>query len=323
MIITRTPFRISFGGGGTDLAAFYRQEPGAVTSTAIDKYMYVTVNERFDDSIRLSYSRTEIVPNAGDVRHPIVRAALNLAGVTTGIEITSIADIPAGTGLGSSSTFAVGLLHALFAFKGLHRSREELARLACKTEIDILKEPIGKQDQYIAAFGGIRHIQFNPDESVFIDPVVCTKETLKKFKNNLMLFYTGATRSAGVILKKQRSNIKKEFETLCRMRDLARLMRDCLRSNADVDEVGALLDEGWRLKRSLAEGISNRRIDTLYRKARNAGAIGGKLLGAGGGGFLLLYVRKRKQKAVRAALSGLQEFHFDFEPRGSRIIFQE
>ncbi len=206
MIITRTPFRISFAGGGTDLSAFYRRESGAVVSTAISKYMYITVNRRFDDTIRISYSRTEIAGSVDEIQHPIVKAALKLTGISGGIEIVSIADIPAGTGLGSSSSFTVGLLNALYAYQGILKSAQELAEEACHIEIDMVGEPIGKQDQYIAAYGGMCHIQFNPDESVFVNPVICSKKCREDMENNLLLLYTGDSRRANTILAEQSTN---------------------------------------------------------------------------------------------------------------------
>jgi D-glycero-alpha-D-manno-heptose-7-phosphate kinase len=200
MIITRTPFRISFAGGGTDLAAFYQRESGAVVSTAITKYMYITVNRRFDNTIRVSYARTEIAGSVEEIQHPIVKAALRLTGINGGIEIVSIADIPAGTGLGSSSSFTVGLLNALYAYQGILKSAQELAEQACHIEIDVIGEPIGKQDQYIAAYGGLCHIQFNPDESVFVNPVICGKDRKENLAKNLLLLYTGESRKANTIL---------------------------------------------------------------------------------------------------------------------------
>ncbi len=323
MIVTRTPFRISFVGGGTDLPDFYQVEPGAVVSTAINKYMYIIVNKRFDDTIRVSYSRTEIVKDVDEIQHPIVREALKLAGITGGVEIVSVADIPAGTGLGSSSSFTVGLLNALYAYQGVLKSAEELAREACHIEIDLLQEPIGKQDQYIAAYGGLRYIQFNPDETVFTEPLVTDMVSKEELNQNLLLFYTGDSRQARSILKEQKANTRQsdKMGILRKMRDLALELRSQMNGSFPPDILGEFLHRGWMLKNLLATGISNRRIDDYYKKALDAGALGGKILGAGGGGFLLLYCPKEKQLEVRAALSDLTTIEFSMEPEGSRLIY--
>lgn len=320
MIISRTPFRISFAGGGTDLAAFYRGEPGAVLSTAIDKYMYVTVNRYFDDSIILKYSRTELVKRVSDVRHPILRECLRLTGIDRGVEITSMADVVGGTGLGSSSSFTVGVLHALHAFKGEYRTAEELAREACEVEIARLKEPIGKQDQYIAAYGGLQSIEFMPDESVRVDPVVLTDKTRAELSSRLLLLYTGVTRRAGPVLRRFAARFKVKEEALRRMRDLAYEARRSLREG-DAAALGGILHEGWELKKSVAGGISNGPIDHAYARARAAGASGGKILGAGGGGFLLLHTPPSRRAAVRRALASWREIPFSFEPEGSKIVY--
>ena len=323
MIITRTPFRVSFVGGGTDLPDFYRAEPGAVVSTAINKYMYIVVNERFDDTIRVSYSKTEIVKDVEQIQHPIVRETLKLVGITNGIEIISIADIPAGTGLGSSSSFTVGLLNALYAYNGSLKSAEELAREACHIEMDILREPIGKQDQYIAAYGGLRYIQFNPDETTFTEPIIYAQESKDELNRNLLLFYTGDTREARSILERQKANTSQRdrMESLKKMRDLAFELRNYLNSNCAPDILGEFLHKGWLLKKQLASGISSSKIDEYYKKAIGAGALGGKVLGAGGGGFLLLYCPGERQPKVREALSDLTLTEFSFEPEGSKIIY--
>ena len=320
MIISRTPFRVSFAGGGTDLRAFYQHEPGAVTSTTIDKYMYITVNERFDHTVRVSYSKTEIVETAQDVHHPLVREALKKAGILNGIEVTSISDIPAGTGFGSSSSFTVGLLNALYAYTATYAPPERLAAEACEIEIEIVGEPIGKQDQYIAAYGGLQHIRFNPDESVFVDPVVCSKERKRVLSSRLMLLYTGITRSASEILTEQRKETGNKLDYLRTMRDLAGEIRRVLQEGRRLDEFGDLLHEGWMLKRELASGITNELVDSAYESARGAGAIGGKLLGAGGGGFLLLYVPQDRRGEVGRSLSHLREIPFELEPQGTKIV---
>jgi D-glycero-alpha-D-manno-heptose-7-phosphate kinase len=321
MIISRTPFRVSFAGGGTDLAAFYRREAGAVISSAIDKYMFITVNKRFDSTIRVSYSKTEIVDRVDELKHGIVREALNLTGLTHGLEITSIADLPAGTGMGSSSAFTVGLLNALHAFAGRHTSAEQLAAEASRIEIDLLGEPIGKQDQYAAAYGGLNHIRFNPDETVFVDPVISGSATREELDANLLLFYTGVTRQASTILSKQKEDTAAKFDVLRRMRDLSLEMAKVLQSGRGLNAFGEFLHEGWELKRSVSSGITNPDIDRWYDIARQSGALGGKLLGAGGGGFLLFFVERQNQPRVRENLAELRELPFRLEPQGSKIIY--
>lgn len=321
MIISKTPLRISFAGGGTDLAEFYQQSPGAVTSTAIDKYIYITITKKFDNHIRVSYAKTEIVDQIDQLQHDLVREAMKYTGVTSGVEITSIADIPSrGTGLGSSSSFLVGLLNILYAYQGKHKSAETLAREACEIEINIVKEPIGKQDQYIAAYGGLQHIQFMPDSNVFVDPIICSPVIKKKLQENLILYYTGITRRANTILSEQRQQTANNLAILDKMKDLAVALRDSLNNNS-LDTFGEILHQGWLYKCQLAENISNNQINTYYEKARKAGAIGGKILGAGGGGFLLLYCPQNSQKQVRKALAELTETAFQFEPQGSKIIY--
>jgi D-glycero-alpha-D-manno-heptose-7-phosphate kinase len=320
MIISRTPFRISFAGGGTDLQAFYGKHPGAVVSTAIDKYMYVTVNKYFDDSIILKYSRTELVKKVSQIKHPILRECLKKVGIDKGVEITSMADVVGGTGLGSSSSFTVGVLHALYAYQGIFKTAEDLAREACEIEIQRLGEPIGKQDQYIAAYGGFRHFQFMPDESVKTDPLICPPKIWSDLKSRLLLLYSGQTRKAGPVLRRARAKFHDKETQLKRMRDLAGLARRELQLGM-VDSLGRLLHEGWELKKSLSGGISNARIDRAYELARKHGAAGGKILGAGGGGFLLLYVQPAKRGAVLKALPGWREIPFQFEPEGSKIIY--
>ncbi|GAG28510.1 unnamed protein product, partial [marine sediment metagenome] len=244
---------------------------------AIDKYMYIVLNQRFDDTIRVSYSRTEIVDNVDEIQHPVVREALKLVGIYKGIEIVSIADIPAGTGLGSSSSFTVGLLNALYAYKGVLKPAEDLAREACHIEINILGEPIGKQDQYIAAYGGLRYFQFNPDGTVFTEPILYAEKNKAKLSRNLLLFYTGDTREARAILKEQKVNTGQsgKMELLKKMRDQALQLREHLNNSSSPDILGESLNEGWQLKKQLASGISNHRIDEYYEKALQAGALGG------------------------------------------------
>ena len=291
MIITRTPFRVSFAGGGSDLASYYQHEPGVVLSTAINKYMYIAAKEHFEQNFRISYSRTEIVDSVAQIEHPIVRECLEMLGLRNGLEIVSMGDLPARTGLGSSSSFTVGLMHALYAMQGKVVSRERLAQDACCIEIEKLGEPIGKQDQYIAAYGGMQFIQFNPDGSVFVDPVILSPDARREFQRRLLIFFTGDTRDAREVLTKQRAATGEKLPVLRRMCEIAREMREVLTSGRDLNVFGALLHEAWEAKRSLTDGISSPKIDNWYTQARNAGALGGKLLGAGGGGFLFVFLR--------------------------------
>lgn len=321
MIISKTPLRISFFGGGTDLKDYYSKETGAVVSTAIDKYIYITVNKRFDNSIRISYSKTEIVNHINEIQHPIIKQALKLVGIDKGIEITSIADIPAKTGLGSSSTFTVGLLNALYAYKGIYVNAETLAKQACQIEIDILKEPIGKQDQYAAAYGGLNYIQFNNDETVFVNPIISSKETKDYFNENLLLFYTGITRGASEVLNDQKKNTANKMENLNSMKLLVEDLRGILLEGKDLSQIGRKLNESWVLKKGMSDKISNNCIDENYNLAIKNGAIGGKVLGAGGGGFLLFYCEPHNHERLTNALSDLQLVPFKFEPQGSKIIF--
>jgi D-glycero-alpha-D-manno-heptose-7-phosphate kinase len=320
MIISRTPFRISFVGGGTDLAEFYRRRPGAVVSTAIDKFMYVTVNRYFDDSILLKYRRTELVKRVADIRHPILRECLKLTGIDRGVEITSMADVAAGTGLGSSSSFTVGVLHALHAFKGEYRTAEELAREACEVEIIRMKEPIGKQDQYIAAYGGFQSIEFMPDDTVRVDPIVLSEKMRADLAARSILLYSGVTRRAGPVLRRFRAKFEVKDRQMTRLRDLAYEAREALRAG-DIDGLGEMLHEGWMLKKGISGGISSPSINRAYETARAAGAAGGKILGAGGGGFLLLFAPPAKRRAVRRALASWREIPFGLEPEGSKIVY--
>ena len=328
MIISRTPFRISFLGGGTDLPDFYREEEGAVLSTTIDKYVYITVNDRFDDTYRLSYSKTEICKTVADIDHKIFRCVLEKYGATArlksggrGLELLSMADIPSGTGLGSSSSFTVALLHAMKAHIGQFQSAEDLAAEASCIEIEDLKEPIGKQDQYAAAYGGLQYIRFLPSGEVSADPVICTKATKKALQSSILIFYTGLTRSASGVLSEQKSNTGQKRETLREMKNLAYRMKQILESGEGMNRVGELLHEGWMLKKTLASGISATQIDEWYDRARKAGATGGKILGAGGGGFLMVVCDPSKQDKVRQELSELRSLPVELESFGSRIIF--
>jgi len=325
VIISRTPLRISFAGGGSDLPAFYRREPGAVVATAINKYIYITVNKKFDDRVRASYSITEMVDRADDLQHELIRETLRLVGITGGIEITSISDIPSrGTGLGSSSAYTVGLLHALHAYTGRHVGAKRLAEEACEVELVRCGKPIGKQDQYIAAYGGLQDIRFDPD-GVSVEPVITSPEFRTRLQAHLLLLYTGLTRSADAILRAQGLGLDEDASVradTAKMRDLAIDLRAALLAQR-LDAVGEILHAGWTLKRGLAPGITSPEIDAWYARARGAGAIGGKLLGAGGGGFLLLLAPPERHAAIAETLSELRPIPFRFEPQGSRIIYVE
>ena len=323
MIISKTPLRISFVGGGSDIDSFYEKFPGAVVSTTINKYIYIAVNKKFDQKIRASYSITEIVNNVNELRHDLIRECLKLLGIDGGIEITSISDIPSsGTGLGSSSSYTVGLLNALHAFKGEQVTAAKLAEEACKIEIEILRKPIGKQDQYAAAYGGLNLIQFLSNGSVTVEPIIYKKETKEELEKNLLLFYSGITRSANRVLSEQKVNVetKKDIvNNIKTMVELANTARTILMSN-NLGRVGELIHQNWLLKRELASSVSSSAIDRLYETARKHGATGGKILGAGGGGFILIYAPHQKQETVIKSLPTLRLIPFKIEPHGSRII---
>lgn len=324
MIGTRTPFRISFAGGGSDLRSFYTKQPGCVVSSAINKYMYILVHRYFDEKIQVKYSRTELVNTAAEIQHPIVRAALRQFNLG-GIDINSIADIPAGTGLGSSCSFTVGLLHALYTYVSKFASKERLAREACEIEIDILGDPIGKQDQYAAAYGGLNLITFYPDETVEVQPIIMPQRERARLVGNLLIFYLGGTRSAVNILRDQQANLENDgqkFDSVKRMVELAKQLRESLIVGR-VDDLGPILDENWRLKKSLSTHISCDMINAYYEKAMKNGATGGKLLGAGGGGFLLLYCDTQHQERLRRSLTPLRELKFSFDNSGSQVIYYE
>lgn len=324
MIISRTPLRISFAGGGTDLLDFCDQHGGAVVSTTIDKWVHVIVATRFERDIRVSYSETEIVDTARDVRHELVREALKVTGLPRGLEVVTLADVPSrGTGLGSSSAVTVGLLNALYAYQGIYKSSFDLAEEAARIEIDVLGKPIGRQDHYAAAYGGFNLIEFLPrGGGTRVEPLVCPNRTLERLHRLLLLFYTGRQRPADLVLLGQRRAIQdgRANEALGAMRDLAYELRDRLTAG-DVSEVGQILHRNWELKRVLAPGITTDEVDELYQRARDAGAVGGKILGAGGGGFLLTVVPTERHAAVRAALGPLREVPIRFAARGTQIMF--
>jgi len=323
MIVCRTPLRVSFLGGGSDLPIHYRRHGGAVLSAAITRYVFLTVNRRFDSSIRVSYSQTEEVAHAGELQHKLVRAALLKLGIENGVEITSIADIPSrGTGLGSSSAFTTGLLHALHAYQGHYRSQADLAAEACEIEIDLCGEPIGKQDQYAAAMGGVNVLHFNPDESVTVEPVVFAPHFVQEFQQSMLLFYTGLTRSASDLLRNQIGIMGASDEksaVVSRMAAMTVDLRHAIQDNS-LGWVGDLLHEAWMLKQSVSSQISSSIVDDMYAKARQAGALGGKLLGAGGGGFLLVCAPLERHAAIRRALGDYRCLPFHIDWTGTSII---
>lgn len=321
MIIVQTPLRVSLFGGGTDFPSYFREEGGCVLTTAIDKYIFVTVKKRFDDLLRVGYTKTEMVHRVDEIQHELIREALRMTGIDHGIEVTTMGDIPsAGSGLGSSSTVTVGALHAIYTLLGEIVPAERLAREACNIEIDILGKPIGIQDQYIAAYGGLRLMEFHTDGSVSMEKIVLETAPKRRLNENLLLFFTGTTRQAASILSEQVNNIKTRRLILRQMADMAVTASQELKSG-NIEAIGELLHEAWVLKKQLASGISNLEIDALYDDARQAGAVGGKITGAGGGGFLLLYCPHEKQEAVRQALHCLQELPFKLESDGSKVIF--
>ena len=322
MIIFRTPLRISFAGGGSDLPSFYHHEQGAVLSTSIDKYIYLAVHEFFyPNQTLLKYSKTELVNNVSDIQHPIFRECLSMLNLS-GLDIASMADVPAGTGLGSSGSFTVSLLNVLHAYKRHYVSAEYLAKTACEIEIGRLGEPIGKQDQYAAAYGGLNFIRFNGDDSVDVEKIIMDPDAKKQLENNLIMIYTGQTRSASNILKNQNKEMSSEAKRhiVNQMVEMAFALKDVLQQNK-IDEFGKILHEGWILKQSLSQGISNQDINDLYEKGIKAGALGGKLLGAGGSGFLLFYCPQEKQDTFRQKMSENKELAFKFDNSGSKIIY--
>lgn len=324
MIITRAPFRVSFCGGGSDLPSFYEKYGGCVLSTTIRKYMYLTIHKAFDEeSITLKYSKTESVKDFSKIEHKIFKQCLSDFNIK-GVEITSVADIPAGTGLGSSSTFTVALLKLLYTYKGEYVSQYKLAKEACAIEIEKLKEPIGKQDQFAAAFGGLKFYEFMPNGFVNVEPIIMHRDSYSKLESNLMMFYLGGTHSAHEILQDQAKNIlnSDKAEIQKSMCDIARKLKDELQNN-NVDAMGELLHENWILKKQLSQKISSGHIDEYYDKAMKAGATGGKLLGAGGAGFMLLYVPQSKHEQVISALSDLKRIDFEIDNSGATIVMTD
>jgi D-glycero-alpha-D-manno-heptose-7-phosphate kinase len=320
VIITQTPLRISFLGGGTDFPDFYNNYGGCVLTTAIDKYVYCVVKERFDRQIYVSYTKKEIVDKVDDLEHELVREAMKIVGIKSGIEIAFLSDIPAaGSGLGSSSSVSVGVLNALYQHIGKAVDSRTLAELACDIEIKRLGKPIGVQDQYIAAFGGVQFLEFTKD-GISHDRINLSEEMLDDLKNYMMVFFTGRTRQADGILSEQKSNIVDKNEILKQMAQQAREGK-LLIEKGQIGKLGKLLDEGWALKKQLASKISDTQIDEMYQAAKSAGAMGGKISGAGGGGFLTLFVPTDKREAVRSSMNGAREMPISFSRDGSKVIF--
>jgi len=321
MIVVQTPLRISFFGGGTDFPAYYLENGGCVLSSAIDKYIFVTIKKRFDKKLRVGYTRTEMVDQVSEIDHELIREAMVLTQIQEGVEVTTMGDIPSeGSGLGSSSTVTVGSLHAMYTYRGEIVSSECLARQACEIEIDRLGKPIGIQDQYIAAYGGLRFMEFTTQGEVRTEKISLSVGNKRRLEENLLLFYTGITRRSDTILTEQKQNIHDRKAILNEMKQMAYTARDELLAG-NVDTIGELLHENWQLKKQLATNVSNGSIDETYQRARSAGAIGGKVTGAGGGGFLLFYCKPENQENLRVALSNLHELPFRLESNGSKVIF--
>lgn len=324
MIIARSPLRISLGGGGTDLPSYYREHEGFLIAAAIDKYVYVTINRPFNEGIYLKYSEIEHVKTVDEVSHNIIREALKLENLNTPqVEISSIADLPSGTGLGSSGSFTTALLKALYAYRHRHINPEELAELACAIEIEQLKEPIGKQDQYIASVGGITCFAFHKDNSVTFAPLKISRETFHKLEDNLLLFFTGFSRSASEILKDQHIKSQKNdvdmLNNLHFVKEIGYLSKDALESG-NTDKFGELMHQHWERKKKRSGGMSNQDIDTWYETALKNGAIGGKVVGAGGGGFLMFMADDAAKLRSAMTKSGLQEVRFKFDFEGAKVI---
>jgi len=326
MIISRAPFRVSFCGGGSDIPSFYEKYGGCVLSTSIRKYVYLALNPAFDkDSITLKYSQTESVKNYKDIQHVIFRQVLQ-DFETKGIEITSMADIPSGTGLGSSSSFTVALLKLLYTYREKPCGSYKIAKEACDIEITKLGHPIGKQDQFAAAFGGLKYYEFCPDGFVKVEPVIMKHESYQRLQDNLLMFYTGDVRDANTILAKETTNLTSDsdkIEATKKLCEMTHILKERFEDN-DIDALGNILADSWEIKKSLAKGISSPSIDEAYAKAIKGGASGGKLLGAGGGGFLLFYCKNDAAKAgVRKALNDLKEMPFELDQAGCSIIFMD
>lgn len=326
MIISRTPFRVSFVGGGTDLRSFYAEEPGQVLSTSIDKYIYVVVKRQMgivEHKYRINWSQVEFCNHIKDIKHPIVREALKLMEIDFPVEITTFADIPAGTGLGSSSAFAVGLMHALYALKGQLVTKYSLAESAANIEVEKLKRTMGKQDHFASAYGDLNILTFNSNETVEVEPIFYSLDTRQKLEKNLLLFYTKQKRDASEILQVQDRQTPQKISVLREMKNLVSPLQKVLSGNGDLSQVGEILHENWQLKKSLTNLVSSNEVDNYYNQARKAGAIGGKLLGAGGGGFLMFYVEPEKQQDVINTLSGLPLLKIKLDSSGTRITYYD
>jgi D-glycero-alpha-D-manno-heptose-7-phosphate kinase len=326
MIISRTPFRISFVGGGTDLESYYSVSDGRVLSTTIDKYIYVCVKKPVDivdHKYRIAWSKLEYRDTIDEIEHPIVRETLKYLNIDHPVEIVTFADVPAQTGLGSSSAFAVGLLHALHALEGEAATKYRLASEAAHIEVERLGRNIGKQDHFAAAYGNLNIFSFHQNGKVTVDPVFYHPETKRHVESRLMLFYTALKRDASQVLKEQRDNTQEKRMVLDAMRDLVEPLRDVLIHKENPSRFGEILHESWQMKRSLTGGISSPEIDKYYQIALSSGAVGGKLLGAGGGGFLLVYVEPEHQAAVRKAMEPLYQLPFRFDDGGSRITYYD
>jgi D-glycero-alpha-D-manno-heptose-7-phosphate kinase len=326
MIITRTPFRISFAGGGTDLKAFYAREPGQVLSTSINKYIYVVIKKQIgivEHKFRINWSMVEFKDRVGDIEHPIVREALRMFKIDFPIEITTFTDIPGQTGLGSSSAFAVGLVHALHALKGEMVTKHTLATEAAHIEVNILGRSMGKQDHFASAYGNLNVFTFTNDDEVLVEPVLYESTTKKRIEDNLLLFYLKTKRDASKILESQERETVNKLNELKAMKNLVEPLMKILSTGKDINNFGKILDQGWKIKRQLTDDISSSEIDEYYQKAKKYGAIGGKLLGAGGGGFLLFYVEQKNQQKLKEQLSDLYCMPVKFDNGGTRITYYD
>jgi D-glycero-alpha-D-manno-heptose-7-phosphate kinase len=325
MLVVRTPLRLSFVGGGSDLRAFYQQKDGMVISSAIDKFVYVIVKERFDDMIYVNYSQKECATCIDEIQHGLVREAMKMTGIEKGVEITTLADIPSGgSGMGSSSSIAVALLHAFHTYRNTLVTSKQLAEEACRIEVDIIGRPIGRQDQYVAAHGGIHQYVFRRNDTTDIIPLTLSNGILRKFSSSLLLYYTGITRSADTILSEQKKNYStsEKFEVMCEIVSLVEPFKKALESG-DLETCGLLLDRNWQLKKNMTSGITNGEIEAMYEKAKKAGALGGKIAGAGGGGFLVLLVPRERQNSVFRAMRDYRELPFMLESSGSKVTFDD
>jgi D-glycero-alpha-D-manno-heptose-7-phosphate kinase len=326
LIITRTPYRISFVGGGTDLKQYYSKQNGMVLSASIDKYIYVVVKRQIgivEHKYRINYSKVEYSNVLTQIEHPIVREALILFEIDFPIEVTTFSDVPGQTGLGSSSSFAVGLVHALFALKGKMVTKHHIATIAAKIEINILKRNMGKQDHFAAAYGNLNVLTFKNDETVQVDPVLHTENTRNKLQDNLMLFYTYIKRDASEVLYSQAKVTEEKRDQLTKMKNFVWPVAEIISSGKELDNIGVIIEESWHLKKNITSKISSIEIDKFFKDAKNAGAIGGKLLGAGGGGFLLLYMKSEFQEKAIKALDHLYHMPFKFDHGGTRITYYD